>query len=93
MLADFSYIIGEHGDSSVAVWSSVNIGGNLLQDLCPTAGQTEEDDAENWRQLHQQVVSAAYDIIKLKGYTSWGIGLMCARLAQCILKDQVMLSC
>ena len=41
------YIIGEHGDSSVAVWSSVNIAGTLLKDLAPHAGETEHDP-ENW---------------------------------------------
>ena len=84
-----SYIIGEHGDSSVPVWSSVNIAGTRLRDMCPTAGEGPERDSEDWGQLHQDVVNAAYEIIKLKGYTSWGIGIMCAKLADAILRNQV----
>jgi len=85
----YSYIIGEHGDSSVPVWSSVNIAGTRLRDMCPTAGEGPERDSEDWGQLHHEVVNAAYEIIKLKGYTSWGIGIMSAKLADAILRNQV----
>ena len=88
MSTRFSYIIGEHGDSSVPIWSNVNIAGTKLKDLLPAAGDNPYD-YENWSQLHQEVVNAAYEIIKLKGYTSWGIGIMCAKLADAILKNQV----
>jgi len=57
--------------------------------MCPTAGEEPERDSENWGELHHEVVNAAYEIIKLKGYTSWGIGLMSAKLADSILKNQV----
>ena len=70
------------------MWSSVNIAGTRLRDMCPTAGEGPERDSENWGQLHHEVVNAAYEIIKLKGYTSWGIGIMCAKLADAILKNQ-----
>jgi len=83
-----SYIIGEHGDSSVAVWSNVNVAGTRLKDLFPNAGETPYD-YENWDHLHRDVVNAAYEIIRLKGYTSWSIGIMCAKLAEAILKNQV----
>lgn len=82
------YIIGEHGDSSVAVWSSVNISGTRLRDIAPTCGEAPEQDPENWQQLHQEVISAAYEIIKLKGFTNWGIGLMAAKLCEVILRNQ-----
>jgi len=89
LLLVYSYIIGEHGDSSVPVWSSVNIAGTRLRDMCPTAGEEPERDSEDWGQLHKEVVNAAYEIIKLKGYTSWGIGIMSAKLADAILRNQV----
>lgn len=82
------YIIGEHGDSSVAVWSSVNIGGTRLKDIAPGAGKPADQDPENWQQLHKDVVGAAYEIIKLKGYTNWGIGIMIAKLCDVILRNQ-----
>jgi len=83
-----SYVVGEHGDSSVAVWSNVNIAGTRLKNIYPTAAE-DPYDYEKWSQVHQEVVNAAYEIIKLKGYTSWGIGIMSAKLADAILRNQV----
>lgn len=88
-----SYIIGEHGDSSVAVWSSVNVAGTMLTDLCPTAGESPDVDAEDWQELHRKVIDSGYEIIRLKGYTNWSIGMMCSRLVDCILQNQVRDRC
>jgi len=84
----YSYIIGEHGDSSVPVWSNVNIAGSRLKSLFPIAGE-DPYDYEKWNHVHEEVVNAAYEIIKLKGYTSWGIGIMSAKLTDAILRNQV----
>lgn len=56
-----------------------------LRELNPAIGTDE--DAENWKQVHKDVISSAYDVIKLKGYTSWAIGLSVASLANSILKN------
>jgi len=79
------WIIGEHGDSSVPVWSGVNIAGIRLREINPQAGL--EGDSENWVECHKEVVNAAYEVIKLKGYTSWAIGLSCADLASAIFRN------
>lgn len=79
------WIIGEHGDSSVPVWSGVNIAGVRLRELNPIIGTGE--DPEKWNELHKQVVESAYEVIKLKGYTSWAIGLSVAALASAILRN------
>lgn len=79
------WIIGEHGDSSVPVWSGVNIAGVRLRELNPTIGTGE--DPEKWNELHKQVVDSAYEVIRLKGYTSWAIGLSTASLASAILRN------
>ncbi|XP_077302170.1 lactate dehydrogenase isoform X2 [Arctopsyche grandis] len=79
------YIIGEHGDSSVPVWSGMNIAGVKLRDLNPLAGLP--GDADNWQEVHKKVVQSAYEIIRLKGYTSWAIGLSISNLAQAILRN------
>jgi malate/lactate dehydrogenase len=55
-------IIGEHGDSSVACWSNLNIGGVRLRDINPLVGAA--GDPENWADVHHQVVQSAYEIIK-----------------------------
>lgn len=79
------WIIGEHGDSSVPVWSGVNIAGVSLKEANPKMG--EDGDPEQWKSIHKKVVDSAYEIIKLKGYTSWAIGLSVANICQAILSN------
>ncbi|CAG0922435.1 unnamed protein product [Notodromas monacha] len=80
------WIIGEHGDSSVPVWSGVNVAGVRLADLNSDIGM--ENDPEDWIRIHKEVVESAYNIIKLKGYTSWAIGISVSVLCNAILKNQ-----
>lgn len=80
------WIIGEHGDASVPVWSGVNIAGVNLKDLHPDIGS--DGDPEKWNEVHQKVVNSAYEVIKLKGYTSWAIGLSVATMSQALLRNQ-----
>jgi len=80
------WIIGEHGDTSVPVWSGVNVAGVLLRDLDPAIGTPEGDQA--YQSMHQKVVNSAYEVIRLKGYTSWAVGLSVASLASSILNNR-----
>uniref|UniRef100_A0A2K5DPH4 L-lactate dehydrogenase n=1 Tax=Aotus nancymaae TaxID=37293 RepID=A0A2K5DPH4_AOTNA len=68
------WVLGEHGDSSVPVWSGVNVAGVYLKTLHPDLGT--DTDKEH-----------AYEVFKLKGYTSWAIGLSVADLAETIMKN------
>ena len=79
------YVLGEHGDTSVAVWSGVNVAGVSLQTLCPEFGT--DQDPENWKQIHKLVVDSAYEVIALKGYTNWAIGFSVADLVESIVKN------
>ncbi|XP_011823733.1 PREDICTED: L-lactate dehydrogenase B chain-like isoform X2 [Mandrillus leucophaeus] len=79
------WIWGEHGDSSVAVWSGVNVAGVSLQELNPEMGT--DNDSENWKEVHKMVVESVYEVIKLKGYTNWAIGLSVAALIESMLKN------
>ncbi|VDN52352.1 unnamed protein product [Dracunculus medinensis] len=80
------WIIGEHGDSSVAVWSGVNVAGVPLRELNPDIGKSK--DTEHWEvEIHKQVVESAYEIIRLKGYTSWAIGLSVAAIVSGIMRN------
>ncbi|XP_027985673.2 L-lactate dehydrogenase A-like 6A [Eptesicus fuscus] len=79
------WVLGEHGDSSVPVWSGVNIAGVLLKDLNADIGT--DKDPEHWKNVHKDVIASAYQIIKMKGYTNWAIGLSVADLAESILKN------
>ncbi|XP_065185211.1 L-lactate dehydrogenase-like [Sycon ciliatum] len=80
------WVIGEHGDSSVPVWSGVNVAGVPFKQVCPTFGTP--DDPEKWIESHKQVVDGAYEVIRLKGYTCWAIGLSVANLTQCIFRNE-----
>eukprot|EP01147_Barroeca_monosierra_P008083 gene8083-759_t len=73
------WIIGEHGDSSVPVWSGLSVAGVSL---------SEAKDALDCEAIHKTVVRAAYEVIKLKGYTNWAIGAAVCSLVQCILRNE-----
>ena len=74
------YVIGEHGDTSVPVWSSVTIGGVPL--LGHGQDPTPVHDA-----MHKEVVNSAYDVINKKGYTNWAVGLTGAHISNCVVHD------
>lgn len=81
----YGFIIGEHGDTSVPVWSGVNVAGVNLRDVNPAVGS--EEDKEGFFKLHGDVVNSAYEIIRLKGYTSWAIGLSIASITHTLLNN------
>ena len=62
-----AFIIGEHGDSELAVWSSANISGADLDDYCRIAGITKP--ADELSSIYEHVRDAAYQIIDSKGET------------------------
>ncbi|XP_057981187.1 L-lactate dehydrogenase B-like [Malania oleifera] len=81
-----AYIVGEHGDSSVALWSSISVGGGpILSFLEKQQIAFEKTTLEN---IHKEVIESAYEVIRLKAYTSWAIGYSLASLARTILRDQ-----
>ncbi|XP_033700935.1 LOW QUALITY PROTEIN: L-lactate dehydrogenase A chain [Tursiops truncatus] len=85
-LSCHGWILGEHGDSSVPVWSGVNVAGVSLKNLHPELGT--DADKEQWKAVHKQVADSAFEVIRLKGtYTSWPIGLSVADLAESIMKN------
>ncbi|MDO9121772.1 MAG: L-lactate dehydrogenase, partial [Anaerolineaceae bacterium] len=89
-----AYIIGEHGDSEVPVWSSANIGGMDLKDYCPgnCEGYCEECckdfDSEVYEKIFRDTRDAAYEIIKRKGATYYAIGNGLLRIVEAILRGQ-----
>lgn len=80
-----AYILGEHGDSEVPLWSTATIGGVTLADHV-ISGKSFAPERMDW--LFQTVRTAAYEIIERKGYTSSAIGLTIMRLAAAVLNDQ-----
>ena len=81
-----AYVIGEHGDSEVLVWSQATIAGLTLDEFVkvhgtPLTGDERQDIDENVRH-------AAYQIIAGKGSTYYGIGSAVARIVDVVLHDQ-----
>jgi len=81
-----AYIIGEHGDSEVPVWRLANVAGTRLKDYCPICGR--KYDAQYLNTIFEQVKSAAYKIIELKGRTYYAIGLGLTRIVESIIRDE-----
>ncbi len=81
-----AYIIGEHGDSEVPVWSLANIAGMQLTDYCEqnNMGCSHQDLEE----IFIQTRDAAYHIIERKGATFYAISAGLVRLLEAILRDQ-----
>ncbi|WP_050183817.1 L-lactate dehydrogenase [Domibacillus robiginosus] len=79
-------IIGEHGDTEVAVWSSANIAGIPLKDYL--ARDESEDQEEKMKEIAVQVRDAAYEIIEAKGSTYYGIAMGLTRISRAILQNQ-----
>jgi len=81
-----AYIIGEHGDSEVAVWSTANIGGvKIVPDGWSNLDKEEENKLS---EIYFNVKNAAYEIIRKKGYTSYAIGLATTDIVKAILYSQ-----
>jgi L-lactate dehydrogenase len=79
------YILGEHGDTEFAAWSTVTIGGKSPVGAGILGRPWNQADMDT---LFDQVRNAAYEIIEGKGYTNWAIGLVISRLVDIILDDR-----
>jgi L-lactate dehydrogenase len=81
-----AYIIGEHGDSEVPVWSLANIAGMRLPDFC--AANNMGCDSTILEKIIDQTRHAAYEIIQRKGATYYAIASGLLRIVEAILRDQ-----
>ena len=79
-------IIGEHGDSELAVWSSANISSLDLDHFCQLRGK--KDYRAGLDRIYHEVRDSAYEIIERKGATYYGIAMAVARIAECIVKNE-----
>ena len=79
-------VIGEHGDSELAVWSSANISSLDLDRFCQLRGK--EDYRAVLERIYREVRDSAYEIIARKGATYYGIAMAVARIAECIAKNE-----
>lgn len=84
-----AYIIGEHGDTELAVWSNANIAGLNIAKYCPhckNLNNCRRQSALN--EIFEEVKNAAYKIIEAKGATYYAIALALVRIVEAILRDE-----
>ena len=81
-----SFIIGEHGDSEIAAWSSTNVSGIPLNDFCEMRGHFNHDAAMD--AIAEKVKHSAYEIISKKQATYYGIAMSVKRICECIVRNE-----
>lgn len=82
-----TFILGEHGDSEIAAFSSANVSGIELKKFCDFACKTDKHE-EAMKEIAEDVKLSAYEIIKKKGATYYGIAMSVRRICEAIILDQ-----
>ncbi len=81
-----AFILGEHGDSEIAVWSSANISGIPVHDFCELKGHYDHEKA--MKEIADNVKNAAYEIIEKKQATYYGIAMSVRRICEAVIRDE-----
>lgn len=81
-----AFIIGEHGDSEIAAWSSANVSGIPLNEFCRMRGHFNHEEA--MCRIAQDVKNSAYEIIAKKHATYYGIAMSVKRICEAIVRDE-----
>ena len=81
-----AFIIGEHGDSELAVWSSATVSGVPLQSFCEMRGYYDHDNQTD--RIYENVKNSAYEIINRKNATYFGVAMAVKRICEAILRDE-----
>ncbi len=81
-----AFIIGEHGDSEIAAFSSANVSGVPLSDVCEMRGYYDHE--ESMREIAETVKNSAYEIIEKKKATYYGIAMAVRRICEAIVRDE-----
>ena len=81
-----AFIIGEHGDSEIAAWSSANVSGIPIHDICEMRGFYHHEDA--MREIAETVKNSAYEIIAKKKATYYGIAMSVRRICEAIVRNE-----
>lgn len=81
-----AFIIGEHGDSEIAAWSSANVSGILMNTFCEMRGYFRHEEAT--MEITEKVKNSAYEIINKKKATYYGIAMSIKRICEAILRNE-----
>ncbi|MCR5691305.1 MAG: L-lactate dehydrogenase [Eubacterium sp.] len=81
-----AFIIGEHGDSEIAAWSSANVSGIPLSDFCEMRGHYQHRQSEE--NIAETVKNSAYEIIEKKSATYYGVAMAVRRICEVIVRNE-----
>src|SRR5882762_1349057 len=85
-------VLGEHGTSEVFVWSSARVAGvpvpDALQQTNRTRPELQRGGAELRASIEQEVRYANITIIEGNQASQFGIGMVAARIAEMVLRDE-----
>lgn len=81
-----AFIIGEHGDSELAAWSSATVGGLPINDFCELRGHFQHE--ESMERIFENVKNSAYRIIEKKSATYYGIAMAVRRICEAIVRNE-----
>lgn len=81
-----AYIIGEHGDSEVPIWSLANVAGMHIKDYCPICKVPY--DLQRLNELFLKVKNAGYEIIRRKGRTYYAVASGMTKIVESIIRDE-----
>lgn len=79
-----AYLMGEHGDSSVAAWSHASVMGQPITKYIEEGRMSKND----LKAIRDEAVAMAYKIIDLKRATFYGIGACLTKIAKAVLNDE-----
>lgn len=80
------YVVGEHGDGQIPVWSHVTVGGIPIDEFCADSKIAWNDEIKN--QIAEQTRVMGSEIIKGKGRTHFGIATCVCQLADAIINQR-----
>jgi len=82
-----AYIIGEHGDTELPVWSNATIGGMAIETYCSEYAQLGNSKNE-LKEIFDKVKNSASEIIKLKGATNYSIAMSLVKITRSIVRNE-----
>lgn len=81
-----AYLLGEHGDAMVPIWSQVSYAGLYLKDM-------KNIDDELLKQVYMETRSAGAEVIRLKGGAGWAVGVAITEVVRSVLRDEKRVLC
>ena len=81
-----AFVIGEHGDAQIPLWSAVTICGKPAEEYCAEHGIIWNDNVR--QAINTETKNMGSSIIKAKGRTDFGIAVCASRIARAVLSDE-----